>query len=126
RNTDSSTVPTSPYTSTGTYFGGGYLRDTGSWNTSVLDSMISIHYYACGQWNTIDTFFNIYMYPPDTFAYLSFNIQLPCLQPCDASFSSYLAGNNYVYAYPTQTAGRFNHQWDMGDGNTLYGSYVYH
>ncbi|MBI1222884.1 MAG: T9SS type A sorting domain-containing protein [Bacteroidetes bacterium] len=103
--------------------------DSFAWDTANQDSAVSIHYYSCGQWNTLDTFYTVYHpnWSPNTFYRLSIDIQLPCARPCTAAFTkSNSSGSNSFYFYSATLGSGGTHFWDFGDGQISNYQSPYH
>ncbi len=128
-NTDSNNA--NPYTSNtggGTYQGSTH-KDSGFISSSYADSLISIHYFVCGQWLKIDTIFPSIHHPGVNGRWLSIGLQVPCYVQCNAGFSmSYpndsISINRSYYA--NYSTANLQHFWNFGDGHTATGSQVYH
>lgn len=126
RNTDSANH-SSPFTYHSTnYIPFGY-NDSFSWDSTNLDSAISIHYYACGQWYTLDTFYSVYRnaWFGGTFYYLDISINLPCTRPCDAGFTYEQYSPGYFNFYGANAGSGGSHFWDFGNGQTSTGAIPY-
>ncbi len=127
RNTDSSITSTNPYASVASYAYTSGFYDSGTVATNYTDSVITIRYKACGQWFTLDTFFNTYNYSSVTSWYASIHIKAPCTNPCTAAFIYSFAQNAlYLYAQPLSGSGPFYFRWYFGDGKDTVGRSGFH
>lgn len=131
RNTDSVGHPAYPYVNRNIYTGNpGFYIDSCIWDSSFQDTMVSIHYYACGQWHTLDTFFHLYAswLGSGYYADLNLDIQLSCIQPCNSDFYrySYSPQAFQVWVNSNQKGNNIHHLWLFGDGHSDTGDYEFH
>lgn len=120
RNTDSSTTTTNPYTSTGSSYSQGVwtYHDSGDVASNYNDSLITLLYKACGQWYTLDTFFNYYGSSGSSFRYAVIQITAPCYNPCNANFTATVMPTNLTtYFSPKVSSPFYRYKWYFGDGN---------
>lgn len=97
RNTDSVSHPVNPYISTNLYSGYGYYSDSMLIDSAYTDSLITIHYYACGQWFTQDGILSTNSWRAEKV----FSDTLPCPVPCNADFNVFTDDHlEAVRAYP--------------------------
>ncbi len=114
KNTDSSSNPNGLVSVTHLDWP-GTAYDSMSIDSGYTPQDISIHYYVCGSWFTLDTVL--------TGSYYSeYTITPPCSQPCNPNYSGYFLTNpQKLRVTPGQTSSNYLHTWDFGDGTVVSG-----